>query len=122
MNSKTFTALLVMGTTAFVAALVAVNAVKEAWSLQDKLKEKEAVITKMAEDYAVREDLLNGMMQSVTRLSTDLYQTKEELNTMKGRSDTVLKKPELVEKLIDKSFSEFGKEMECVTGMQSACP
>lgn len=105
-----------------VSLVVSFAAVQRTWEVQDQLKEKEAVIAKMAEDYAAREDLLNGMMQSVTRLSTDLYQTKEELNTMKGRSDTVLKKPELVEKLIDKSFFEFGKEMECVTGMQSACP
>ena len=106
---------------AIVSTVIAFASVQRTWEVQDKLKDKEAIITKMKDDYAEREALLDGMMQSVTRLSTDLYQTKEELNKMKGRSNTALKKPELVEKMIDKSFSDFGKEIECVTGMQSAC-
>lgn len=122
MNSKIIGIIFGLGSLTLVAGLTALCAIKETWSLQDKLKEKESVIAKMAEDYAAREELLGISIQSLARLSTDLYQTKEELTAMKGRSDTALKKPELVEKLIDKSFSEFGKEMECVTGMQSACP
>lgn len=122
MNSKIVGIIFGLGSLTLVSGLAAMSAIKETWSLQDKLKEKESVITKMAEDYAARDELLRVSMQALSSLTTDLYETKEELTSMKGRSDAALKKPELVEKLIDKSFSEFGKEMECVTGMQSACP
>lgn len=121
MNSKILSILIGMGSITLVSGLLAVSALRETWRAQDSLKESQKIIERLQENMKANDEVMNRMIHTNLRISEDLYLTKFELDKMKGRSETVLKKPELVEKMIQDSFSDFSKEMSCVTGMQSFC-
>lgn len=54
-------------------------------------------------------------------LQSELEKRKIDLAKMKSRQEVVFKKPKLVERMINKSYSEFEKEVECTTSKQSHC-
>ena len=121
MNSKIFGILLALGSLTLVAGITTLSALKRTWQVQDQLKEQTAIIEVLRENAKASDELVNQLTKSNLRMSEDLWVTRRDLDKMKGRSDTVLKKPELVEKMITESFDQFGKEMACATGMQSSC-
>lgn len=48
-------------------------------------------------------------------------QTKDDLNSKKGREDTILKNPSAVEKLINDSFKKAADDLSCNTGASERC-
>lgn len=78
-------------------------------SLETKIelvnKEKEQAIIK-----------LNDVNHKTSVLESKLNETNMKLEGMKGRQETVFKKPKLVERMINTSYNDFEKEIECVTG------
>lgn len=66
---------------------------------------------------------LNNLRTALSRVQEDyrenrnaLRRTEQYLEAMKGREATVVAKPKLVEKLIQKAVSEREKQFECATG------
>lgn len=60
--------------------------------------------------------------QKQLRATLSKYQTAAaKLDTMKDREQVLIKKPVLVEKLINKSFASFEEELQCVTSGRSSC-
>lgn len=104
-----------------VSGMVAFHSTVRLWNAQDKLRENEGIIQTIMDQATENDKLLRRVMDKNMDLSDDLATVRSDLDNMKGRSNTALKKPDLVEKMIGSSFDEFGKDMACVTGVQSSC-
>lgn len=114
-------AIFFLGMVSVVSALIAVNsviAVNVMRAERDTATEQLKIATDSTEK--ANKDFVEMSRLNVT-MQIRLNETLFELEKMKGRESTVFAKPELVEKMIVKSFDEFEKAMSCATGSSSDC-
>lgn len=64
---------------------------------------------------------LNEIHDLNLQLQKRVTQINNDLEKMKGRSEVVAAKPELVEIMINTSYDEFERGLLCVTGSYSHC-
>lgn len=91
-------------------------------NLTDKLDETKSelveanltikTINKKAEK--LNEDYID-VMQKNSKLSEQNISIRKDLERMKDRESTIAAKPKLTEKLINKSFNQFTKDVQCLT-------
>lgn len=84
----------------------------------DKLK---STIHEVTSEYENAKAEYLKVIDTNNKLNIQLSKTNRKLELAKSRQEVVYKKPKLVEKMINKSFAEFEKEMSCVTGSLSSC-
>lgn len=59
--------------------------------------------------------------QKKRELEAENRRIKDELNSKKGREDTIIKNPSAVEKLINDSFKKAADDLSCNTGASERC-
>tara|TARA_B100000929_G_scaffold290599_1_gene284910 strand:- start:60035 stop:60457 length:423 start_codon:yes stop_codon:yes gene_type:complete len=59
--------------------------------------------------------------RSISELRSNLRQTQYDLNLAIGRQETVFAKPELVERLLRRSWKKFNEEVSCASGEVELC-
>ena len=88
---------------------------------------KAQLTTAVAEIDKIRQDLdqMKADQAQISEQSRDLQlelnAAKRELDQFRGRESTVLAKPGLVERLINKSFNDLQNEIACATGDKALC-
>jgi chromosome segregation ATPase len=89
-------------------------------SLADTINQKDSEIRELVIERSKVIQDLTEINSKNNELTKKLSSTTIRLESMKSRQETVFKKPKLVEKMINKSYTDFEKEIECTTGSKSS--
>ena len=63
----------------------------------------------------------NEYQKQNAEIDSKFRETQSKLDVFRNRQATIYKKPKLVEKLINKSYIEFGARFSCNTGAAEQC-
>ena len=85
------------------------------------IEQQEHTILTIQEDVRNLKRDNNEYQKKNAEIDQKFRETQSKLDVFRNRQATIYKKPKLVEKLINKSYVEFGARFSCHTGALESC-